>query len=104
MTNYITYGNICNRYCLKYFNRKTISFSKPCRLTSEKHKELKARNERKLDPYNEDGDFKFDEPFPSTPQKMEFEFIECQNSGGELQTYSDFVQAEANFARKKEKG
>ena len=92
MTNYITYGNICNRYCLKKFDRKTISFSKPCRLKKEKRKELKARNERHLDPNDENGRFEFDEPFPNTPQKMPIEFVECEAAPGVKLTYGNFVK------------
>ena len=92
MTNYITYGNICNRYCLKKFDRKTVSFSKPCRLKKEKRKELKARNERHLEPHDEDGNFEFDEPFPNTPQKMPIEFVECEAAPGVKLTYGNFVK------------
>ena len=65
------------------FNRETISFSKPCKLTNEKQHEINIRNT------NND----IDEPFPSAPEKMDLEFIECKNSEDDPpKKYPDFVQ------------
>ena len=48
-------------------------------MKSEKQTELRARNERKLEPYDEDGNYNYDDPFPSIPLKMEADYIECEN-------------------------
>ena len=40
---------------------------------------MKKRNERKLEPYDEDGNYNYDDPFPTVPLKMEVDFIECKN-------------------------
>ena len=40
---------------------------------------MKKRNERKLEPYDEDGNYNYDDPFPTIPFKMEVDFIECKN-------------------------
>ena len=61
-------------------------------MKKEKRKELKARNERHLEPHDEDGNFEFDEPFPNTPQKMPIEFVECQAAPGVRLTYGNFVK------------
>jgi len=93
VTNYFIYGNICNRYCLKYFNRNEISFTKPCHLKNEKQIELRERNERKLEPFDDDGNYNYDDPFPTVPLKMEVDFIECKNLDYEEPTpYEDFAK------------
>ena len=104
VTNYHIYGSICNRYCLKFFNRESVSFSKPCRLTDAKQKEIKQQNDKRLNPHDEDGNFNYDEPFPPTPQKMPIDFIECESSDGGPRTYANFAQANALDQDKKDSG
>ena len=62
-------------------------------MKNEKQTELRARNERKLEPYDEDGNYNYDDPFPAIPLKMDADYIECKNLDDEEPLpYQDFAK------------
>ena len=46
-----------------------------------------------MEPFDEDGNYNYDDPFPTVPLKMEVDFIECKNLDYEEPTpYEDFAK------------
>ena len=101
VTNYHIYGNICNRYCLKLFNKETLSFTKPCRLTEAKQKELHGQNNQKVDPDDENSSH--DRPFPRSPQKMPLDSIQC-TFDGRRHNYEEFAKLSSSALNRRDLG
>ena len=46
-----------------------------------------------MEPFDDDGNYNYDDPFPTVPLKMEEDFIECKNLDYEEPTpYEDFAK------------